>query len=195
MLITDDWNNPSAPDEFLQNVRNKWPSDYSVNAHRKYTNRTKLCMQYNAWLLSYLPELRYGGKHILDMSTGPGTFLELARNYGNSIMGTDAIDTVYAPLLHSQDIPFIEVDGGVVPYPFKDREFDVVTLMNAIHFLPINMWGSIMNELFRIAKQTVFIIACSGEDYNEHNNSLFTIGGTQWTAKVFRSWYIRYDRR
>jgi SAM-dependent methyltransferase len=143
----------------------------------------------------YLPEIKKGGYSILDMSCGSGMFLELSRSFGNKILGTnEPIPCVYAPLLKSQKVPYSLVDGSILPYPFEDNSFDIVTLMNALWFFEEKLWVDIIAELLRISSKTVFIISSLQDKYIDGNKKVAEmVSPPGWVRTIDIGNYIKWE--
>lgn len=116
------------------------------------------------------------GKSILDLSCGNGTFLEVMRFLGHDIMGTDV---QYFECLESQEIPYIAHNGNDLPYPFKNKSYDLVTNIGSITFLEID-WNKVLDEMFRISKNTVFVLANSGPILNANRDILSNYNHKGW---------------
>lgn len=190
-----DWVDPHASDKYLKLAEQRWGIRV-VSTYDKYTVRTTVAKQSYQWINRYLPEISAGGLKLLDMSTGPGIFLEVARTFGNEVLGTNEPNSIYRPLLESQGTPYLEVDGTTLPYPFDDCSFDVVTLLNALHFFPQKIWLDVLDELFRISKKVVFLMICEGKDCNDHVNKMSTNVRDGWVVSGYyrNGRLLRYDR-
>jgi len=196
-ILSLNWNNPKAPNKFRDNITKFWSADKVVN-FEKFIDRKRYQQSIMSVIQRFLPEIKNGGHSILDMSCGSGMFLELSRAYDNEILGSnEPIPCVYAPLLKSQKIPFVLVDGNILPYPFEDRSFDIVTLMNAIWFFPEDLWVPIVIELFRISRKTVFIITSTEDKYAKGSEKIDKIILPHGWEKTDTSHinYIRWEYR
>ena len=160
------WNDPKAPDRFRKNISKKWSED-TVQFFEKFIDREQYLQQALSHINRFIPEIKTGGYSILDMSCGSGAMLEVARMYGNDIQGTDEPFCVYLPLLKSQNIPYLPVDGSNLPYPFEDNSFDIVASMHAIFFFSIDKWVDIVRDLCRISRKKVLVISTSRRDKPE----------------------------
>lgn len=97
---------------------------------------------------------------VLDLSCGSGSFLNLLRRKGHKIVGADfSRRPIY-------DIPFVHFDGRDLPFPFKDKSFDLVLCIISIgHYIGgksltkdgVGKLNDVLAEFFRIARKTVFI--------------------------------------
>ena len=111
---------------------------------------------------------------VLDVASGNGATLEIFRHYNHKIQGLDYTphmdkgEWLYKPLLESQNIPCVVHNGSILPYPFKDKEFDLVICFGAITFFkPIEDWGKILDEFARLSKKTILIGVNKGEPFNK----------------------------
>lgn len=105
---------------------------------------------------------------LLDVSTGRGETLQMARNLGHDpVMGTEAVPylcdgrTVLQALVHA--------------LPFEDSSFDTVTMFDVMeHLLPEDTEAA-CRELARVAKRRVLLTVCNqpssfGSDGDLHIN-------------------------
>lgn len=113
---------------------------------------------------------------LLDVGTGRGETLQVARALGYAVKGTETVDALLGPDVVKAYLPNL---------PFKDGEFDVVTCFEVLeHLLPKDVEAAIA-ELLRVAKRQVFVSVCTAEDW---------VGGVNLhpsaTTEVF--WRIRF---
>ena len=106
---------------------------------------------------------------LLDVSTGRGEVLDIARDMGyGPVMGTEAVDylcdgeTVVQALAHS--------------LPFDDSQFDTVTMFDVMeHLLPEDTRAA-CHELRRVARHRVLLTVCNqpstfgGDGHDLHIN-------------------------
>jgi ubiquinone/menaquinone biosynthesis C-methylase UbiE len=109
----------------------------------------------------------YGNKKIIDISSGTGTMLEVMKYYNHEVMGVDYThsqnDYIYQDFLISQNIPYIIHDCSKLPYPFEDKQFDVLINWGAFHFYkPMDNWVNIIKEFMRITKETIIVLVNHG---------------------------------
>jgi SAM-dependent methyltransferase len=115
------------------------------------------------YIENYLPEIKKGGKAVLDIGPGPGEFLELARYYGCAIVGVDNCsdpmikgDTLrlyqrFCKLNHARQLLWVihEDFNKIVERGFKSLSlpaFDIVNCQHAINLIfSGNFYGSIEN--------------------------------------------------
>lgn len=183
-MLSDEWNDHKAPDMFRANVSNKWGAG-TVTHFEKFTNRSRYQKMILNYITTCIPEIKNGGYNILDMSCGSGMMLEIARDYGNEILGTNEPGHVYAPLLDSQNIPIRLLDGSKLPYSqFEDKSFDIVSSMHALFFFPNDMWFGIVQEMCRIARKIVFVVTSIEPRYSDINDSLSNFAISGWDRVV-----------
>lgn len=128
----------------------------------------------------YLSEYKTGGKCALDLSCGNGALLEILRHYGNEVMGVE-ID--YFRYLRSQGIPHIKHDCGVLPYPVKDKSYDLVCCTGAISFYSADC-ASVMAEIFRIARECVLVIVNRGSYLDQHRDLMTSLIPSGWEKVI-----------
>jgi SAM-dependent methyltransferase len=110
-------------------------------------NRRKRLAQKKAYIRQFMPELFRGGGFVLDLGPGPGEFLEIARSYGNAVLGMDAamddseMGDEYIqlsrlltrkqgiPVLYSGIAVFLERE---MPLPFADNYFTHINSQGSI---------------------------------------------------------------
>lgn len=91
------------------------------------------------------------GESYLDVSTGRGELLEIARKHGfKTVRGTETVPALCNASVTQAVLPSI---------PFPDQSFDVVSLIEVIeHLLPDDIVPA-LNELTRLAKKHIIISA------------------------------------
>jgi SAM-dependent methyltransferase len=78
---------------------------------------------------------------------------------GLPIEGVDEIDWPYRHIVESIDLPMKIFDAGHVPYPFEDKQFDVVICSQAIeHYCHPKDWMPIVDEFCRVSRKSVFVL-------------------------------------
>lgn len=93
---------------------------------------------------------------MLDVSTGRGETLTIARNLGHGpVYGTEAQDCLLGP----------DVEKALLPtLPFPDAAYDTVTCFEVIeHLLPEDVLPA-LEELARVAKERVIVSVCTRAD-------------------------------
>jgi ubiquinone/menaquinone biosynthesis C-methylase UbiE len=53
-------------------------------------------------------------------------------------------------------------DASNLPYPFADKSFDLVSCISSIVYYKVD-WNLVLDEFFRIARETVIIVVNHGE--------------------------------
>jgi len=149
-----------------------------ASRHAKFLDRRDQIVRKSALVDRYLPEVKDGGWHCLDLSCGNGVLLEVLRHYGNTIVGADR---EHFEFLKTQQVPFVEFDGDSLPYPFEDQSFDLVTSVGSITFYN-PPWEAILAEFCRIARKTVLLVVNQGWILDDHLTML-----QQWTAPGWKN--------
>ncbi len=73
--------------------------------------------------------------------------------------GDAVVDWPYRAIIESIGIPMKLFDGGLVPYPFEDKEFDVLICMQAIdHYCHPKDWLSIIDEFCRVTRKSIVLV-------------------------------------
>ena len=92
--------------------------------------------------------------------------LEVMRYLGHRIHGTDAPTCKYIPFHESQEIPVTYFNASEPHYPFKNKSYDLVSSVSAMNFYRCD-WDKVLDEFFRIARETVFVLVNLGTDWEE----------------------------
>lgn len=158
-------------DRILDGVGKDW--------NYKWFNRLWSLESKHKQIEHHLTEYKSGGKSVLDISCGNGSLLELMRYYGNDIQGVERPGSPLHALLKSQDIPFIRHDCGNTPYPFDDKSYDLVVCCGAIELYGID-WSIVVDELFRISRECVFLIANRGPVLEANKHTLINYQRYGW---------------
>jgi len=89
---------------------------------------------------------------LLDVGTGRGETLTIARGYGHDVHGTEVVPYLLKP-------PVIQY-AQAHALPFPDASFDHVTCFDVLeHLLAEDLPGA-LKELHRVARRTVTVSAC-----------------------------------
>ncbi len=102
------------------------------------------------------------------------TFTRTEDDIGLPIEGATEIDWPYRLIVESIALPMKIFDAGHVPYPFEDKQFDVIICSQAIeHYCHPTDWLPIVDEFCRLSRKTVFVLLNrlipefrAKEDYN-----------------------------
>ena len=136
----------------------------------KYRDREKQLM-YKRDLINYqFKDYKGSGKKVLDMSAGNGNFVEIMKYFGCKAIGTDSPTCKYKPFTKSQGVHIIYFDNNVVPYPIADKSYHLVCNTGAITFVTKIPWNWVLDEMFRIAKETVFVAVNIGENFDANKH-------------------------
>jgi len=155
---------------------------------RKYLARFKNIRRSWARLVCMFPEgmVKDRPLDVLEMSTAHGATLEILRDLGHHVVGTDfsndalalgdakgtpdralnaaltvdvsTADWPYRPIIESLGLDVRLFDAGHVPDPLETDAFDVVMCFDALeHYCHPEDWMKIINEFCRIARKTVIV--------------------------------------
>lgn len=113
-----------------------------------------------------LPEYLTGGYSVLDLGCGNGALLEVLQDAGNVVMGTEI--RFFDMLAH---LPHVRHDCATLPYPFEDGSYDLVSCVGAITMFGAP-WLSVLAEMFRIARRTVYLHPNRGKPRDRHHATL-----------------------
>lgn len=92
---------------------------------------------------------------LLDVSTGRGEVLQIARDFGyDPVMGTEAVDY----LCDGENV----INALVHDLPFKDDAFDTVTMFDVMEHLLKSDTETACKELKRVASKRVFLTVHNG---------------------------------
>ena len=180
--------------EILNAIGKDWralPPGRLEQTYKTWRNRPRLVGLKSRLVDAVLPEYKTGpARLVLDVACGSGVFLEIMRHYGHGILGTEV---KYFDYLESQNIPHIVHDGSQVPYPFADQSVDLVTCMAAISLFR-QPWETTLGELFRIARQTVLVVANSGPNLDRNIASVLTYRPPGWRLEQARETIFKWVR-
>lgn len=102
---------------------------------------------------------------LLDVGTGRGETLELAKGFG------------FSPVLGTETVDYLCYDKNVVyamghALPFQDKAFDYVTMFDVMeHLLPEDT-APVCLELARVARKAVLLTVCNRHSSYEHVGDL-----------------------
>lgn len=176
--LLGDWNNPD--------VKNLFKGEES----HKFLDRDRTLKINWKRLHSYVPEFLLSDNRlkIIDIASGNGATMEIFRYYGHECYGMDYTpnfekdDWLYKPLLKSQNLRCKVHDGSLLPYPFEDKEADLVICFGAITFFkPTEIWPQVMDEFARIAKEGILVGVNVGKVFDEGERHL-----DNWTHPEFK---------
>jgi len=166
-MIKFEWNNPDLVETALINSDHKYR-----DRQRCYNSKMKLVNEFMPFLITE----KY---KILDISCGNGLFVEMLQDLGHDAEGSEATRSLYVPFHYSQGIKCKYFDASQDMYPYKNKEFDIVTCIGAMNlYKPKEQWVKCADEMLRIAKKAVYIFFNIDPLYQEYQktfeNELFT---------------------
>ena len=142
-------------------------------------------------ILWSLPEYTsYKNQSVLDFSTGGGSMLEVMRFLSHDVQGTDSPKCKYKAMTDSQDLKVSYFDGSLLPYPFENESFDLVTCLHAINFYSCD-WKLVIDEFLRIARKTVLVVVNVNDkgQYEQNKQFLDSYCPDGWKVQIKDSTY------
>ncbi len=98
---------------------------------------------------------RYDYKKLLDIGTGSGYFLKLAKDRGFDVLGIEASERASQFANENYGVPVLNI-AAVEEAGFEDRSFDVVTLCHVIEHLPYPQ--NTLKEIHRILRDNGILL-------------------------------------
>lgn len=163
--------------------------EFTVKKH-KFLDRDRTIKINWTRLHAKIPEILRSKEKlkIVDIASGNGATLEVLRYYGHDAQGVDFSpgfpegDWLYRPMIESQNLKCLVHNCSILPYPFKDKEFDFLICYGAITFFkPITNWPKVMNEFARISKRGILLGVNNGNIFDEGEKYL-----DSWTHSEFK---------
>jgi len=146
----------------------------------EYTNRSYFFYLKVYEIKRYYPEyITNVSKRVIDFSAGNGILLEIMRWLGHEVVGTDIPGSVFSMLARTQGIPIIEHNCNILPFPVPSDSYDLLVNVGAIHHY-ISPWKEVLDEFFRIARETVFISVTRGDNYDNKKHILDEYDHVGW---------------
>lgn len=99
----------------------------------------------------------FNPRNMLDVGCGRGTFVAYARDIGIEAEGFDfsewAINNHY-PRCRRE---WLKVHDTTKPWPYPDKSFDLVTILDLMEHIHIDDIDFVINEIHRVAKKWIFL--------------------------------------
>ena len=157
-----------------------------------------------AWKTMFNP------KNALDAFCGRGTFVAYMRDFGIEAYGFDfsefAINNPY-PRCKKE---WLKLHDGTKPWPYKDKEFDLVVMLDAYEHIYVDDLDFVINEMYRVARKWVFLqiaVVGGGSGYSRHEKGYILRKGEpippelegnvvagHVTVQEPSFWFERFDR-
>jgi SAM-dependent methyltransferase len=108
----------------------------------------------------FFDQLSFAGRSVLEVGCGPGGKLRLVWERGPSrLVGAD-VSPVMLDLARERfagtPVEIVALDSG--PYPFRDREFDLVFTCTVLHHNPGHAVPRLLAEIARVSAEDVVLI-------------------------------------
>lgn len=94
---------------------------------------------------------------VLDIGCGEGLIACLVKKKTNHVIAMDIVDK-YGKIIKQRNIDFIKHNAEIFPYPFKNKEFDVITTLSILEHL--YRPDKCLSEIYRILKGDGRLVIC-----------------------------------
>lgn len=158
-------------DEAIIDYIKRWPSE-----QHRYLNRQHQKELIMSQIKDYTKEVLEGWS-ALDIGCGMGVFLEICREHEALAIGVDIPESDFTPIHVSRRLPIVYHDCRQFPWPFPSLSFDIVRCVATITFLQPENFSSALQEMARIARQKIVIIANRGPVWENGKSHLVTPKG------------------
>lgn len=158
-------------DETIVKYIKSWPSE-----QHRYLDKKMQEKLIKEQIRLYTEEI-LAKKSVLDVGCGMGIFLEVCESMGALAIGVDIPDSAFTPIHKSRWLPVVYHDCRKFPWPFPTESFDVVRCVATITFLQPENFSFALQEMARIARQKIVIIANRGPVWENGKSHLVTPKG------------------
>lgn len=171
-----------------------YPKDF------KYRNRNNILKIQWMNCKRMVPDyLNHQHKSVIDISAANGATLEIFRYFGYDVQALDFYrgPNGYDLFLKSQDIPYINHDCSVFPYPIKNKQFDLLLNFGAItqYSNDISIWPKILDEFARITKETIAMVVNVGWKLKEGKKYLLNWKHPDFELVLENENKFRWDKK
>lgn len=136
------------------------------------------------------------GKEVLELATGPGIIAKQVADEAKSMIATDFSEKMLAMArcgMVSSNLTFEQADARTLPY--KDGQFDVVIIANALHVIPGP--EQVLDEIKRVLKPNGILIAPNfihdnTKKVSEFFSKALSIAGVTFEAKWDAKGYLNF---
>ncbi len=108
--------------------------------------------------------------NMLDIGCGRGTFVAYARDTGIQAEGFDfsgwAVNNLY-PRCKKE---WIRMHDATKPWPYKDRQFDLVISLDFFEHMYIDDVPAVINEMYRVAGKWIFLQIATIDERHDHDH-------------------------
>jgi SAM-dependent methyltransferase len=158
-------------DETIMKYIKSWPPE-----QHRYLNKDHQENLIKEQIRLYTEEI-LEGKSVLDIGCGMGVFLEICRSIRTLAIGVDIPESDFTPVHVSRGLPVVYHDCRQFPWPFPTKSFDIVRCVATITFLQPENFSYALQEMARIARQKILIIANKGPTWDKGKPFLTTPEG------------------
>jgi len=128
-----------------------------------------------------------GAKNILDIGAGRGYIVKLLENMGLNAIGMDISHHCY--MTRATDNLKLH-DATVLPWPFKDKEFDLSFSINFLEHIPEKYIDNVIKESIRVSKAGFHGIHLDKSPFKEMDEDKdithFTLHNQEWWEQKFK---------
>ena len=193
-------NQMTIPHELFGPWKNLDESKLQCPKNFKYKNRNyTLKVQWQNCLQLIPDYLKHQNKSVIDISAANGSALEIFKYFNYKVLAIDYFlrPGKYELFLQSQNIPYINHDCSILPYPIKDQSFDLLLNFGAITQYDVNVdvWPKILDEFARITKKTIAVIINNGWKTSEGKKYLKAWNHPQFNLTMAECNKFRWDSK
>ena len=98
----------------------------------------------------------FNPRDMLDVGCGRGTFVTYSRDVGIKAEGFDFSEWVANNPYRRCKKEWIRVHDAVKPWPYPDKNFDLVTILDLMEHIYVDNIDFVINETYRVAKKWIF---------------------------------------
>jgi len=153
----------------------------------------------------------FNPRNMLDVGCGRGCFTLAAREVGVEAYGFDFSEWAINNLCPGCRREWFKVwDATKTPWPYKDKEFDLVVVLDFMEHIYIDDIPKVIDEIYRVARKWVFLqiaVVGGGSGYSRHEKGYILRKGEpippelegnvvagHVTVQEPSFWFERFDR-
>ncbi len=116
----------------------------------------------------------FNPRNVLDVGCGRGTFIGYMRDIGIEAIGFDFSGWAIKNPYHRCNSAWITKWDATQKWPYKDRKFDLVTVLDLMEHIYIDDINNVIDEMYRVAGRFIFLQIATIDD--RHNNDFLRDG-------------------